>query len=162
VPPGWTWGQGGVVCDYDRACDNMDDAVTVGDFVRSWTVPVAHGRALVLEGELSTSAVPFEDGIFLLRDAPIQTEAQAREILSAVDPSAWIASPHALDLREGRLFVFDSAWEGAPTADQIEAEGGVLDIQLKPGRYGVSYAAPAHPSGARLTLIRLSPVGLGR
>jgi len=161
VPEGWAWGDGGVVCDYDRACDDMDDAVTVGDLVRTWSVPVGGGggRALVLDGELGTTAVPWEDGVVLLRDAPVETEAEAREIVAAVEPTAWRPSSHELDLSEGRLFVFDSAAEGAASAAGIDAEGGVLDLALKPGRYRAHYAAPGHPSGARLTLIRLTREG---
>jgi hypothetical protein len=155
VPLGWTWGDGGVVCDYDRACDDLDDAVRPGDGFSAWSIPVDGGRALVLEGETATTAVPWADWIVLLRDAPIDSEAQARELLAAVPPGDWVPSSHELEVVDGCLFVFDAAYPGAPAADAIEADGGVLHVALAPGRYHVSYAAPAHPSGARVTLARL-------
>lgn len=156
VPPGWTWGDGGVVCDYDRACD-MEGTVSVGEFHSMWTVCVHGGCALLLDGETSTAALRWGEGVVLLRDVPIETEAQANEILAAVEPAAWSVLPHDLELREGRLFVFDSASEGAPTAAQIDPKGNVLDIALTPGRCRVDYAAPEHIS-SRLALIRLTPV----
>lgn len=158
VPPGWTWGQGGILCDYDRACDDLHDVIEVGDS-SAWTVPIADGRALVLDGETSTAAVPWEDGVVLVRAPPFETEEEAREVLASITPQIWRASPHRLTLREGRLFVFDSAWEGASTSSAIGAEGGVLDIRIEPGRYGVTYAAqPCFNDGGTYPLIRLSPV----
>lgn len=102
--------------------------------------------------------MPWEDGVFILRDAVVETEAEAKDLLAAAKPIVWLESSHELDFRDGHLFIFDSAWEGAPTSDQIGAEGGVLDIALKPARYRVDYAAPEHPSGGTYTLIRLKPV----
>lgn len=157
VPPGWTWGSGGVVCDYDRACDDVEDSVEVGDS-SAWTVPVADGRALVLDGEASTAAVHWQDGVVIVRVPPFETEEETRDALARMEPSAWTESPHTLDLREGRLFVFDSAYEGAPSSAAIGADGGVLDVSLTPGRYRVSYAAEPHPSGGTYPLIRLSPM----
>lgn len=155
APPGWTWGQGGVRCDYDRACDDVDDAVEVGDS-SAWTVPVAEGRALVLDGEAATAAVAWEDGVVLVRLPPYTSEEAAREVLGRIAADRWRASAHRLDLREGRLFVFDAAWEGAPTSAAIRAEGGVLDLEVPAGRYDVSYAAEPYPDGyGTYPLIRL-------
>jgi hypothetical protein len=123
VPAGWTWGDGGVVCDYDRACDDMEDSVLVGDSASTWSVPVAGGRALVMDGEMSTAAVAWEDGLVLLRYADVTT----------VD-------------------------EGAAIAAEIEADGGVLDVPIAPGRYRAWYATGIDPAD-RLTLIRLSRRG---
>lgn len=157
VPPGWTWGQGGIICDYDRACDDLHDAIEIGDS-SAWTVPVADGRALVLDGEASTAAVLWDDGVVLARVPPFESDEEALEALANVTPQIWRASPHSLRLREGRLFVFDSAWEGASTSSAIGAEGGVLDITLRAGRYCVAYAAQPYPTDrGTYPLIRLSP-----
>ncbi len=156
VPSGWTWGNGGIMCDYDRACE-MDATVSVGEFHYSWSVAVADGHGLLLDGETSTTAVYWEDGVVLLRDAPITTEAQALEILSALEPTAWHALPYEIELGQGRLFVFDSAYEGALTAAQVDASGGILDVPLEPGMYRVLQAAPGPPFD-RLALIHLVPL----
>lgn len=154
VPEGWLSGTDGIVTDYGRACD-MDDSVSVGDYHSFWAVPVGGGRALLLDGETSTAAVPWGDGVVLLRDADVETEAQADELLAALPPDAWRESSYDLDLRDGRLFVFDAAYEGSPTAAEIAADGGVLDIPLEPGRYRVHHAAPGEPD-TRIALLRLS------
>ncbi|MFO0614241.1 MAG: Imm21 family immunity protein [Polyangiaceae bacterium] len=155
VPPGWTWGTGGVVCDYDRACDDVEDPFDVGATVAG-TLPVGSGRALVLDGELSTAALPWGDGVMIVRTPPFDTEEAARAALATVDPAAFSTSAHVLETSGGRLFVFDSAYEGAAAAADIGADGGVLDVPLAPGRYRVDHAALPHSAGGTFALLRLS------
>lgn len=155
VPPGWTWGTGGVVCDYDRACDDTGDEVTTGDSLGAWTVDVGCGRALVLEGETSTTSCPSGRDLVLLRNAAFETVEQAERFVAAIAPAQWLESTHELSLPGGRLLVFDAATPGATCTSGIDAEGGVLELLVEPGVYHLHYAAPV-PPGDRLTLIRLS------
>jgi hypothetical protein len=151
VPEGWTWESGGVVCDYDRACTWPEEAISSDDGAATWDLPVGAGRALVLDGEVQTSAVPAEDGVVLVRNAGLATRAEVLALVAGV--AEWRPSPFSLDLAQGRLCVFDAAYAGAERAD---AEGGVLEADLVPGRYRVMIAWPAEPAGACVTLVRLT------
>jgi hypothetical protein len=156
VPPGWTWGDdGGVRCDYDRACDDMEDVVTVGDLIHTWSIPVATGRALVLDGEISTTAFLRGDDVMLLRNAPVDFDARrAHEVVTAVAASAWVASAHVLDLTSGALFIFDAAAPGACDAALIDTSNGVVRVDTRPGRYRAWFASG--PTDPDLALIRLA------
>ena len=57
-----------------------------------------------------------------------------------------------LELALGGLSVFDAAYAGFERAG---ADGGLLEAELRPGRYDVAFANPNIPSGDRVTLIRL-------
>jgi hypothetical protein len=149
VPEGSTWGDGVVVCDYDRACDPPADAVTVGDSHSTWLVAVGARLALVLDGEVATTAIAAPGGIVLLRDASVDTVEDAEALLASVGEPAWHASPLSISLDDGRLSIFDAAYPGV---DRGHADGGVLEAALLPGTYHLSFASPRD----RMTLIRLT------
>jgi hypothetical protein len=155
VPPGWTWTPGDITCDYDRACDGMDDEVVIGDGYGTWTVSVGLGRALVLDGEASTTAVAWETGLVLVRGAEIDSADDARKLVESVGSADWHRSPHVIDIESGCLCVFDAAFPGALAVGAVEPDGGVLLVAVAPGSYHVHYAAPAQLAGGRTTLIRL-------
>jgi hypothetical protein len=148
VPEGWEWGSGDIVCDYDRACTPAGDSLCPGDAYDTWSVPVSDGAALVLDGEVGTTAIPWKGGLVVLRDAHVETEAEAAALVLAVDEGAWTPSPWVLDLSHGGLSMFDAAYAGS---ERESADGGLLEAELAPNTYRVLIAAPRD----RLTLIRL-------
>ena len=152
VPEGWEWGDGGVVCDYDRAGTPPDDVVRLGDSHGTWTVAVAGSTALVLEGEVGTTAVAWKGGLVVIRDAQVETEDGALAILAAVDDGEWHASSMSLDLTHGGLSMFDAAYAGV---ERHDADGGLLEAELAPDTYRVLFAARCD----RVTLVRLVRVG---
>lgn len=143
-------------CDYDRACDDVDDVFEVGDTFAG-TLAVGPGRALILDGEASTAACVWGGGLLIVRSPPFESEEELLRAVGELDDASWTPTAHTLELPSGRVFVFDSAYEGATTSDRIDAQGGVLDIQAPPGRYEVVHASLPHPLGGALPLIRLVP-----
>lgn len=152
TPPGWTWGDGGIVCDYDRACDPPDEAIAVEDSFQAWTVSVGERRALVLDGECSTTALRWDDGLVVVRDVELSSEAEALAMIAKVAESEWVDTGFELELASGGLSIFDSAYAGA---EREEADGGVLETELLAGSYRVYMAYPRQEDGGRTTLVRL-------
>lgn len=137
VPAGWQWGaSGGPVCDYDRACDPRDASSTgYGGF--GW-LEVDGKPALVLDAEITTVWVAEADGGTLVRSAIDESDLDP----DAVAAEAWRPFPVAeLDLTDGRLFMFDSAFAGDADPAAIEAHDGVGVIELAPGRWSVTCAS---------------------
>jgi hypothetical protein len=137
VPPGWTWGNsGGPVCDYDRACDvNPIERTEYGGF--GW-IDVNGRPALVLDAEVTTLFVKEGDGGHIVRNS---VGEEASELPTAVDDAKWHAFGHAtIDLEDGRLFMFDSAYPGAADPDAIDADDGVGVIDLGKGTWSVTFA----------------------
>ena len=132
VPEGWTWGKaGGPECDYDRACAAKPFIPTGFGGFRS--VPVGDGQALCLDSEIATEWFADGDGGCLVRKGYDE---------STPDPAAvttWQPFPGVptLTLGDGRLFLFDSAYEGDADPARIRATAGVGVIQLAPGAYTV-------------------------
>lgn len=153
VPTGWTWGDGGIVCDYDRACDPPTDPASVGDSYGTWTVQVGQREALVLEGECPTTALRWDDGLVIVRDVGLATYGDVLAMIAEVPESGWLQTAFALELEGGSVFIFDSAYGGLESDD---ADGGVLEATLASGTYRVHVAVPR--AGERTTLVRL--VGL--
>ena len=133
VPEGWTWGKsGGPVCDYDNACDP-------GECLRTeygglgWVHLANNERALALDGEIYTQWLP---------------EGESAGTIRRGNPEGKDAGPGPesfkpfgeISLRDGRLFLFDSAFNGHEDPEQIGAHDGVAVAQLSPGRYAISIA----------------------
>lgn len=137
VPAGWTWGKsGGPICDYDRACDVAPiERTSYGGF--GWVD--VHGRpALVLDAEITTIFVKESDGGYIVRNS---IGEDASELASAVDDGKWHDFGFTtIDLQDGRLFMFDSAYPGDADPDAIDADDGVGVIDLGPGTWRVSFA----------------------
>lgn len=152
VPEGWTWGDGGVVCDYDRACDDVQDTVPTEYGAVGW-VPVAEGRALILDMELTTAVLPTSNGLTILRNYEFEPTVEAAEqAVAALGAEDWKPFPQTITLESGRLFLFDSAFEGAENAEDIEADDGVAVGELAPGEYRIEVAVREAAE-----FIRLSP-----
>jgi hypothetical protein len=143
VPAGWSWGTpGGPVCDYDRACDKIEHRVAMryGGF---GSVPLDGGLALVFEGPLNTTWIPTDEGGVVVRNAPdeMQSLAELVELVAAVPAAKWKRWPGRLTLRDGRIFFWDSAMEGADNPKAIPArDGGVAVGNPGPGTYAISTA----------------------
>ena len=140
VPAGWTWGTaGGPVCDYDRACDHIENRVATpyGGF---GSVAVDSGLALIFECELSTTWVPTAEGGIVVRHALPESLAEALELIAAVPTAVWKPWPGQITLRDGRIFFFDSAMEGASDPSKIAASDGTAVGAPGPGVYAISTA----------------------
>jgi len=139
VPPGWKWGaSGGPVCDYDRACDPMDLASTgFGGF--GW-LEVDGKPALVLDAEVTTTWLAEDGGGTLMRVSTDESDTDP----DAVPADAWRPFPVGeVELTDGRLFMFDSAYPGAADPAAIDAHDGVGVIELAPGRWSITCATNA-------------------
>ena len=142
VPEGWSWGDGGDVrCDYDRACEDGRDAIATEYGGLAW-LPVGDGTALVLDGELMTAILSTDDGAVILRnyeEGELEADA-ARRYLELVAEGDWKPLPRDIELRDGHLVVFDSAYAGASDPDDIAADDGVAVAAVEPGTYAVQVA----------------------
>jgi hypothetical protein len=130
VPDGWEWGDsGGPECDYDRACDAKPFIGTGFGGFRA--VPVGDGHALALESEVVTEWHAADDGGYLVRPAYAESTPDPANV------KTWTPYPGAtsIALRDGRLFLFDSAASGDADPQKIEANAGVGVVALEPGTY---------------------------
>ena len=53
---------------------------------------------------------------------------------------------HELQLKSGRLWLFDSALAGAAKLDDIDSDYGTLEAELEAGRYAVEVLGEAGPT----------------
>ena len=147
VPEGWKWGKsGGPACDYDRACDQFL-RTDYGGF--GW-LEVGGKPALVLDGEIHTEYLGSATGGCIVRNL-MSSEVKEVEEVAGIE---WQPGPVAeLALEDGRLFMFDSAFEGRSDPLQIAAADGVGVVQLQPGGvYQVHTATVKGVDYLRLTL----------
>nr|WP_168724491.1 Imm21 family immunity protein [Streptomyces sp. A1547] len=139
VPDGWTWGvSGGPECDYDRACDPPVSEITpIGGF--GW-VDVQGQPALILDSEAPTWFTADSEGGFLVRPS----FDGADEDPGSVPARDWrFVGVDIVSLADGRLFMFDSAFDGAADEERIRADEGVGVIKLWAGRWRVEVATNA-------------------
>ncbi len=136
-------------CDYERACDPPDERVTISDSYSTWMVSVGGGSALVLDGECSTTALRWDDGLVVIRDFGPAGQTDVVAMIAAVTPDQWVPTSFTVDLKSGGLFIFDSAYAGQ---EREQADGGVLEAAVVPGAYRVWVARPLKD---RTTLVRL-------
>lgn len=136
VPEGWRWGKsGGPVCDYDRACDPPTlTRTSYGGF--GW-VDVNGVPVLVLDAEIQTDFVADAEGGILVRNS-VGKGAEGFEGIEWQE-----VGPASFDLKDGRLFMFDSASPGAADPEAIDADDGVGVIDLGKGRWKVSFGTNA-------------------
>jgi hypothetical protein len=134
VPAGWQWGKsGGPLCDYDRACDAAYHRTRYG----GWAWLEVGGRpALVLDAELVTVFLADGAGGYLIRG---ETEGPAADP-ATVPEDAW-GDALEITLRDGRLFLFDSAFAGNEDPEAILAHDGVGVAALGAGAWVVSFAS---------------------
>jgi hypothetical protein len=140
VPEGWRWGSsGGPVCDYDRACDAQGIRTGYGGF--AW-LEVGGRPALILDAELVTVFVADADGGYILRGGDIDGPHADP---ATVPADGWKAmAPETIELTDGRLFLFDSAFAGDPDPAAITAHDGVAVAELGPGAWRVEFATNEH------------------
>lgn len=154
VPEGWQWGDSnGPVCDYDRACDDVEDQVSVGS-AGFGGLPLGDGLALVFEGESTTHWVPTPEGGAVLRNRRIDSIADGVLSLTSVPSASWTRWDKVLTLRDGRIFFFDSAAAGAQDPAEIAADYGVAIGAPGPGRYAI-WTAVDDDDGEWLRLTRV-------
>ena len=135
--------------DYDRACNPRDH--TNLEYGAIGAVLIEGMSVIVLDFELITSFIPTADGGVILRnyeDSPFNIEATEAFISATNDWTDW---GEPLNLQDGRLFLFDSAFSGAQDPNYIEADEGVIVASLGAGRYTVSFAVTEGVELIRLT-----------
>lgn len=137
VPKGWEWGNpGGPMCDYDRACDHIENRVETpyGGF---GSVPVDGGLAFIFECELVTYWVPTDEGGVVFRYGEIASIADGLRMVAAVPADRWVRWPGQLTLTDGRIFFWDSAMEGAADPSKIPGDNKAAVGSPGPGTYAV-------------------------
>lgn len=138
-PPSWSWGDAcDFLCDYDRICE-PDLYTSPTDYGGLGFIQVGDGQALALDCEILTEAVLRDDGCFIVRN-PVD-ELPTERILAAASGQGF-RPVGELSLQDGRLFIFDSAFEGYANPEAIEADDGVVVIAPGPGRYQVLLSSP--------------------
>ena len=143
-----SWG-GGDNGDYDRAC-NAEDHTNL-DYGAIGLVKVGAGRALALDLELLTAFLATPSGGVIIRNYEEDpfTQGAAETMLAGVQE--WISWGQPLSLKDGRLFIFDSACPGAADPQDIEAEEGVIAASLGRGEYAIHIAVSEGVEFIRLT-----------
>lgn len=137
VPKDWEWGgDDGIICDYDRACsynNKINDVFTFGDcYPSSGWLPVENSKALVFSVEQWITFIPEKTGGIIAND-----EDGIDELIQSISSELWKVYPQTLDLKDGRLFIFDSAFEGYKNPEDIYADNDVVVAQLSPGTYKI-------------------------
>lgn len=149
VPAGWTWGKsGGPTTDYDRALEPNDFKETARGSL-GW-LDVAGGQALVLGDEQTTVWLPTDDGGVVVR-GPDVSAADAAAVRASVPTSGWKHYLDGLTLKDGRVFLFDSAFPGAAKPELIRADDGVAVGKPGPGTYTVAIAQSGTTDFIRLS-----------
>ena len=101
-------------------------------------VDVQGAPALVLDAEVTTIFVKASDGGYIVRNS---VGEDASEDPTSVDDGKWHTFGNAtIDLADGRLFMFDSAYPGAADPEAIDADDGVGVIELGKGKWDVTFA----------------------
>ena len=133
VPEGWQWLNGDIICDYD----DINDLIYFGFDFFGW-LPVEDGKALVLfTDEQDITFVPETRGGVIVENFS-ETDA-VEELIKTVPSTAWRLYPQTINLIDGRLFLFDSAYQGCQNPEEIMAVDDVVVAQLSPGSYNIFY-----------------------
>lgn len=147
VPDGWEWSgddDDPIRTDYDRACGKLR-ALHSSSYGGVGCLRVGKGDALVLKAPTDTTFVALADGGALLRNVRFASARAAREAVDAAPK--WKRTRAEIDLRDGRLFVFDAAYPYPGAVKGALGRPDILTAKLKRGRYRV-FACDYHPEGA--------------
>ncbi|MGB4776105.1 MAG: Imm21 family immunity protein [Daejeonella sp.] len=132
VPKDWEWGgDDGIICDYDRVCDELNDEFPFGYALFGW-LPVGNSKALAFSIEQPITFIPEKTGGIIAND-----EDGIDELIKSISPGLWKLYPQTLNLEDGRLFIFDSAFEAYKDPEDIYADNDVVVAQLSPGTYKI-------------------------
>jgi Immunity protein 21 len=134
VPEDWEWGNGDIICDYDRACNEVEDRVSFGDDFFGW-LSIRDGKALSFSVPQEITFIPEARGGVIIGNFPDLDTLE--ELLKTVPSTAWELYPQIINLKDGRLFIFDSAYEGYKNPEEITAFDNVVVAQLSPGTYRI-------------------------
>jgi hypothetical protein len=135
VPDGWRWGSSPYIeCDYDRACGNIEK---IGRFGYDYfgVIPVKEAQAIIFSCEQVISFKENDEGGILIGN--FHEYEKLDEFLGTIDDSKWELYNQPLELKEGKLFIFDSAFEGYADAEQIRAFDHVVVGNPGAGKYNV-------------------------
>lgn len=137
VPEDWEWGDDDdIICDYDRACDDLKDTVSFGNLSLGW-LPVGEDSMALSFQVGDATFVPEATGGIIVTD--FFEEEPLSDLINAISPNVWKLYPQTITLKDGRMFLFDSAFEGYKNPEDIEADGDVAVAQLSPGTYKIFY-----------------------
>jgi hypothetical protein len=137
VPNGWTWGKsGGPECDYDRACQPI--GFTQTEYGGFGYVYVSGKPAIVLDMELDTHWIESGNDQGIVARNISSNGVFDEGILDGLQWKEFVL--REIELKDGRLFMFDSAYEGNSDPSGIRAHDGVVVAKLTPGTYNIYYA----------------------
>lgn len=135
--------------DYGRAC-------SVRGYLGS--LRIGPGNGLVLHDEnMPTAFVPTHKGGLLVRWDYAENEEGVRKALHSTPESIWQETEHTLEVAEGRLLIFDSAYPGEslPNTCGDGANVAYLEVVMPPGTYEVDTAEYEPEESTRLVVHRL-------
>ncbi len=145
VPDGWRWGDSPYIeCDYDRACGNIEK---IGRFGYDYfgVLSVNNSKSFVFTCEQVISFKENEQGGILIGNFH-QYDA-LDQFLATVDDNSWTLYTDTCELKEGKLYIFDSAFEGYANAEEIRAYDHVVVGNPGPGKYNVYHQNTADKVG---------------
>lgn len=137
------------VSDYARACD-IDGYLG--------TLKVGPGEALILGDEpMQTAFIPHPGGGTFVRWMYAENEGSVLQAPESVPETAWVPTPHRIEVSREGLLVFDSALPGdalPPPPDGVEPASWI-HIELSEGTYTAETAEYEPDGSTRLILHRL-------
>jgi len=145
VPDGWQWGNSPYIeCDYDRACGNIE---RIGRFGYDYfgVLSVNSSNAFVFTCEQVISFKENELGGILIGN--FHDYDAIDQFLTTVDDAAWTLYSGTCELKDGKLYIFDSAYEGYANAEEIKAYDHVVVGNPGTGKYNVFYQNTADNVG---------------
>jgi len=136
VPEGWRWGSTKpyIECDYDRACDQYTDPQRFG-YDHFGMLNVSTHKALIFTMEQVISFVRNEQGGIIIGN--YREYDSINNDIAAVQAQDWNLYSHNIELKEGKLFIFDSAFEGYANPEAIRAFENVVLAEMEPGTYSI-------------------------
>jgi hypothetical protein len=130
--------------DYDRACGKLR-ALHRSSYGGVGCLTVGKGNALVFTAPTDTTFVALADGGAFLRNVKFTNARAARAAVDAAPK--WKKTRAEIDLRDGRIFVFDAAYPYPGAVKSALGRPDIMTAQLKRGRYRV-FACDYRPEGA--------------
>lgn len=143
VPENWQWGDGSeIICDYDRACYELND-YNYEEIGMGWLkLNDQDGICLLFDLECIAFLPQETGGVFIRGFYSEEDDIQSESVQLSLDQipiENWKIYAININLIEGRIFVFDSAYAGNKSENEITAFDGVLVANLKPGNYKIMY-----------------------
>ncbi len=147
VPEGWEWSgddDDPVRTDYDRACGKLR-AVHMSSYGGVGLLEVGGADALVFLNPTSTTFIDLPDGGVFLRNVTFDSPKAARA--AALAAPKWKKTRVTIDLVDGRIFVFDSAYPYPISGKTKNGYPQIVTAKVGKGSYRL-FACDYVPEGA--------------